>query len=311
VKCVKIVESAPNFSEGRREEIVKQIIAQAERVQDVWILDWSMDADHNRSVVTLVGSPEPLLEVLFRMTKKAMELIDMRTHKGEHPRMGATDVIPLVPVMNITMEECVELSKRLGERIGQELNIPVFLYERSATAPHRENLADIRKGEFEGFFEKIKDPRWKPDFGPEEVHPTAGVTAVGAREYLIAFNVNLGTTRIEIAEKIARAVRHISGGYKYVKAIAVDLKEKGMVQVSMNMTNYKKSPLFRVFETIKREAERYGVPVVGTEIIGMVPMQAMLEVAQFYLQLDDFDMNRIIESKILEILANKLKEVEQ
>jgi glutamate formiminotransferase len=308
---VKIVESAPNFSEGRREEVVKQIIAQAEGVQDVWILDWSMDADHNRSVVTLVGSPEPLLEVLFKMTKKAMELIDMRTHKGEHPRMGATDVIPLVPVMNITMEECVELSKRLGERIGQELNIPVFLYERSATAPHRENLADIRKGEFEGFFEKIKDPRWKPDFGPEEVHPTAGVTAVGAREYLIAFNVNLGTTRIEIAEKIAKAVRHISGGYKYVKAIAVDLKEKGMVQVSMNMTNYKKSPLFRVFETIKREAERYGVPVVGTEIIGMVPMQAMLEVAQFYLQLDDFDMNRIIESKILEILANKLKEVEQ
>jgi glutamate formiminotransferase len=308
---VKIVESAPNFSEGRREEIVRQIMAQAEGVQDVWILDWSMDTDHNRSVVTLVGSPEPLLEVLFRMTKKAMELIDMRTHKGEHPRMGATDVIPLVPVMNITMEECVELSKRLGERIGQELNIPVFLYERSATAPHRENLADIRKGEFEGFFEKIKDPRWKPDFGPEEVHPTAGVTAVGAREYLIAFNVNLGTTRIEIAEKIAKAVRHISGGYKYVKAIAAGLKEKGMVQVSMNMTNYKKSPLFRVFETIKREAERYGVPVVGTEIIGMVPMQAMLEVAQFYLQLDDFDMNRIIESKILEILANKLKEVEQ
>lgn len=308
---MKIVESAPNFSEGRREEIVRQIMAQAEGVQDVWILDWSMDADHNRSVVTLVGSPEPLLEVLFRMTKKAMELIDMRTHKGEHPRMGATDVIPLVPVMNITMEECVELSKRLGERIGQELNIPVFLYERSATAPHRENLADIRKGEFEGFFEKIKDPRWKPDFGPEEVHPTAGVTAVGAREYLIAFNVNLGTTRIEIAEKIAKAVRHISGGYRYVKAIAVDLKEKGMVQVSMNMTNYKNSPLFRVFETIKREAERYGVPVVGTEIIGMVPMQAMLEVAQFYLQLDDFDMNRIIESKILEILANKLKEVEQ
>lgn len=308
---MKIIESAPNFSEGRNEEIVRQIIAQAEGVQDVWILDWSMDIDHNRSVVTLVGSPEPLLEALFRMTKKAMELIDLRTHKGEHPRMGATDVIPLVPVMNITMEECVELSKRLGKRIGDELNIPVFLYERSATAPHRENLADIRKGEFEGFFEKIKDPRWKPDFGPEEVHPTAGVTAVGAREYLIAFNVNLGTTRIEIAEKIAKAVRHISGGYRYVKAIAVDLKEKGMVQVSMNMTNYKKSPLFRVFETIKREAERYGVPVVGTEIIGMVPMQAMLEVAQFYLQLDDFDMNRIIESKILEILANKLKEVEQ
>ncbi|KAF2958291.1 glutamate formiminotransferase [Thermotoga sp. Ku-13t] len=308
---MKIVESAPNFSEGRREEIVREIIAQAEGIKDVWILDWSMDADHNRSVVTLVGSPEPLLEVLFRMTKKAMEVIDMRTHKGEHPRMGATDVIPLVPVMNVTMEECVELSKKLGKRIGEELKIPVFLYERSATAPHRENLADIRKGEFEGFFEKIKDPMWKPDFGPDEVHPTAGVIAVGAREFLIAFNVNLGTTRIEVAEKIAKAVRHISGGYRYVKAIAVDLKEKGMVQVSMNMTNYKKSPLFRVFETIKREAERYGVPVVGTEIIGMVPLQAMLEVAQFYLQLDDFNVNRIIETKIIEILANRLKEVGQ
>ncbi|MGB9790169.1 MAG: glutamate formimidoyltransferase [Thermotoga caldifontis] len=308
---MKIVESAPNFSEGRREEVVREIIAQAEGIKDVWILDWSMDADHNRSVVTLVGAPEPLLEALFRMTKKAAEIIDMRVHKGEHPRMGATDVIPLVPVMNVTMEECVELSKKLGKRIGEELKIPVFLYERSATAPHRENLADIRKGEFEGFFEKIKDPMWKPDFGPDEVHPTAGVTAVGAREFLIAFNVNLGTTRIEVAEKIAKAVRHISGGYRYVKAIAVDLKEKGMVQVSMNMTNYKKSPLFRVFETIKREAERYGVPVVGTEIIGMVPLQAMLEVAQFYLQLDDFNANRIIETKIIEILANKLKEVGQ
>jgi len=307
VENVKIVESAPNFSEGRREEIVREILAQVEGTKEVWILDWSMDADHNRSVVTLVGAPEPLIEVLFKMTKKAMELIDMRTHKGEHPRMGATDVIPLVPVMNITMEECVELSKKLGKRIGEDLGIPVFLYEKSATAPHRENLSEIRKGEFEGFFEKIKDPLWKPDFGPDQVHPTAGVTAVGAREYLIAFNVNLGTNRIEIAEKIARAVRHISGGYRYVKAIAVDLKEKGIVQVSMNMTNYKKSPLFRVFETIKREAERYGVPVVGTEIIGMVPMQAMLEVAQFYLQLDDFNVNRIIETKILEILAKKLE----
>lgn len=304
---MKIVESAPNFSEGRREETVREILAQVGGTKEVWILDWSMDADHNRSVVTLVGAPEPLIEVLFKMTKKAMELIDMRTHKGEHPRMGATDVIPLVPVMNITMEECVELSKKLGKRIGEDLGIPVFLYEKSATAPHRENLSEIRKGEFEGFFEKIKDPLWKPDFGPDQVHPTAGVTAVGAREYLIAFNVNLGTNRIEIAEKIAKAVRHISGGYRYVKAIAVDLKEKGIVQVSMNMTNYKKSPLFRVFETIKREAERYGVPVVGTEIIGMVPMQAMLEAAQFYLKLDDFNVNRIIEAKILEILAKKLE----
>lgn len=302
---VKIVESAPNFSEGRREEIVREIVAQAENIKGVWVLDWSMDSDHNRSVVTLVGTPEPLLQVLFNMTKKATELIDMRNHKGEHPRMGATDVIPLVPVMGTEMSECVELSKVLAKRIGEELQIPIFLYEKSATAPYRENLSEIRKGEFEGFFEKIKNPMWKPDFGPEQVHPTAGVTAVGAREYLIAFNVNLGTNRIEIAEKIAKAVRHISGGYRYVKAIAVELKDKNLVQISMNMTNYKKSPLFRVFETIKREAQRYGVPVVGSEIIGMVPMQAMLEVAQYYLQLDDFGINRIIENRVMDILAKE------
>jgi len=302
---VKIIESAPNFSEGRREEVVREIVAQAENVKGVWILDWSMDSDHNRSVVTLVGSPEPLLNVLFNMTKKAAELIDLRNHKGEHPRMGAADVIPLVPVMGSEMSECIELSKDLAKRIGEELKIPVFLYEKSATAPHRENLSEIRKGEFEGFFEKIKDPMWKPDFGPDQVHPTAGVTAVGAREYLIAFNVNLGTDKVEIAERIAKAVRHISGGYRYVKAIAVELKDKNLVQVSMNMTNYKKSPLFRVFETIKREAQRYGVSVIGTEIIGMVPMQAMLEVAQYYLQLDDFGINRIIENRVMDILAKE------
>lgn len=302
---MKIIESAPNFSEGRREEVVREIVAQAENVKGVWVLDWSMDSDHNRSVVTLVGTPEPLLQVLFNMTKKATELIDMRNHKGEHPRMGATDVIPLVPVMGTEMSECVELSKVLAKRIGEELQIPIFLYEKSATAPHRENLSEIRKGEFEGFFEKIKNPMWKPDFGPEQVHPTAGVTAVGAREYLIAFNVNLGTNRIEIAEKIAKAVRHISGGYRYVKAIAVELRDKNLVQISMNMTNYKKSPLFRVFETIKREAQRYGVPVVGSEIIGMVPMQAMLEVAQYYLQLDDFGINRIIENRVMDILSKE------
>jgi len=302
---VKIIESAPNFSEGRREEIVREIVSKAENVKGVWVLDWSMDVDHNRSVVTLVGTPEPLLEVLFNMAQKATELIDLRTHKGEHPRMGATDVIPLVPVMGTEMAECVELSKVLAKRIGEELQIPVYLYEKSASAPHRENLSEIRKGEFEGFFEKIKDPNWKPDFGPQRVHPTAGVMAVGAREYLIAFNVNLGTNRLEIAEKIAKAVRHISGGYRYVKAIGVELKDKGIVQVSMNMTNYKKSPLFRVFETIKREAQRYGVPVVGTEIIGMVPMQSMLEVAEYYLQLDDFGMSRVIENRIIEILTKE------
>ena len=307
---MKLVESVPNFSEGRREDIVKEIIAEAEKYQGVWVLDWSMDPDHNRSVVTMIGKPEPLLKALFDMVKKASELIDMRKHKGEHPRMGATDVVPLVPIMGTTMKECVGYSKELGRRIGEELKIPVYLYERSATKPERENLANIRKGEFEGFFEKIKDPEWQPDFGPSEVHPTAGVTAVGAREFLIAFNVNLGTDNIDVANKIARAVRHISGGFRYVKAIGVELKDRGIVQVSMNLTNYKKSPMFRVFEVIKREAERYGVPVVGSEIVGLVPLLALVESAAFYLQLEDFDVSKIIENNVLDIFAKELEKSE-
>ena len=300
---MKLIESVPNFSEGRNEEVVRSILEEARKFENVWILDWSMDYDHNRSVVTLIGYPDQIVDALFNMTKKATELIDLRKHRGEHPRMGATDVIPFVPVMNTTMEECVELSKELGKRIGEELRIPVYLYERSATKPERENLANIRKGEFEGFFEKIKDPNWKPDFGPREVHPTAGVVAVGAREYLIAFNVNLGTDNLNIAKKIAKAVRHISGGFRYVKAIGVELKDRGMVQVSMNLTNYKKSPIFRVFEVIKREAQRYGVPVVGSEIIGLIPLKALVDVADFYLQLEDFDHTRIIENKLIDILS--------
>jgi len=307
---LKLVESVPNFSEGRREDVVKEIIAEAEKYQGVWVLDWSMDPDHNRSVVTMIGKPEPLLKALFDMVKKASELIDMRKHKGEHPRMGATDVVPLVPIMGTTMKECVGYSKELGRRIGEELKIPVYLYERSATKPERENLANIRKGEFEGFFEKIKDPEWQPDFGPSEVHPTAGVTAVGAREFLIAFNVNLGTDNIDVANKIARAVRHISGGFRYVKAIGVELKDRGIVQVSMNLTNYKKSPMFRVFEVIKREAERYGVPVVGSEIVGLVPLLALVESAAFYLQLEDFDVSKIIENNVLDIFAKELEKSE-
>lgn len=302
---MKLIESVPNFSEGRREEVVRQIINEAFKYPKVKVLDWSMDKDHNRSVVTLVGEPEQILDALFDMTKKASELIDLRYHKGEHPRMGATDVIPFVPLVGTSMKECVEWSKKLGERIGNELNIPVYLYEHSATVPERENLSEIRKGEFEGFFEKIKDPRWKPDFGPAKVHETAGVTAVGAREFLIAFNVNLGTNNVEIADKIAKAVRHISGGYRYVKAMGVDLKDKGLVQISMNLTNYKKSPVFRVFETIKREAERYGVPVVGSEIIGMIPLQAIVDTFMWYLQIDEFGVNRVIEQKLLDTLTKE------
>jgi len=263
-----------------------------------------MDHDHNRSVITIVGDPQAVGDAVVKMSKKATELIDLTHHTGEHPRMGAVDVIPFVPIKGTTMDECIELSKEVGKRIGEELKIPVYLYERSATKPQRENLADIRKGEFEGFFEKIKSPEWVPDFGPDEVHPTAGVVAVGAREYLIAFNVNLGTNDIKIAEAIAKAVRNSSGGYRFVKAIGVDLREKGIVQVSMNMTNYKKSPLYRVFETIKSEADRYGVKVVGSEIIGMIPMDTLLQTAKFYLKIDDITDDKVIEDKLLDELGN-------
>ncbi len=305
---MKLVESVPNFSEGRREEVVQAIVDEAKKYDGVWVLDWSMDPDHNRSVVTMIGKPEVIIDALFDMAKKASELIDLRHHRGEHPRMGAVDVIPFIPVMDMDMDEAIELSKKLGKRIGEELRIPVYLYEKSATKPERENLATIRKGEFEGFFEKIKDPAWKPDFGPDKVHPTAGVVAVGAREYLIAYNVNLATEDLSIAKKIAKAVRHISGGFRYVKAIGLELKEKGMVQVSMNLTNYKKSPIFRVFETIKREAARYGVNVVESEIIGMVPLQAVMDTFMWYLQVNEFDISRVIEYKILDIFSKEIDE---
>ncbi len=301
---MKLIESVPNFSEGRRKEVVEKIVREAEKYENVWVLDWSLDADHNRSVVTLAGEPANVLNALFDMTKKAAELIDLRNHRGEHPRMGATDVIPLVPLFNTTMEECVEYSRMLGKRIGEELGIPVYLYEKSATRPERQNLAEIRKGEFEGFFQKIKDPNWKPDFGPDRVHPTAGVVAVGAREFLIAFNVNLGTRDVRIAEAIARAVRNSSGGFRYVKAMGVELKEKGMVQVSMNITNYKKSPIHRIFELIKIEAERYGVPILGTEIVGLFPLEAILDVASFYLK-TELKNKKVIESNLLEIFVRK------
>lgn len=299
----KLIESVPNFSEGRRKEVVEEIIKASEETQNVWVFDWSMDEDHNRSVVTVVGDPQAVAESIFKMSKKAVELIDLRHHTGEHPRMGAVDVIPFVPIKGTTMEECIDISKSVGKRIGEELSVPVYLYERSATKPSRENLADIRKGEFEGFFDKIKSPDWIPDFGPKEVHPTAGVVAVGAREYLIAFNVNLGTKDIKIAENIAKSVRNSSGGYRFIKAIGVDLKEKGVVQVSMNMTNYKKSPLYRVFETIKSEAERYGVPIVGSEIIGMMPMDVMIQTCNFYLRIDNFSGDKVIENKLLDKLS--------
>ena len=298
-RTLKIIESVPNFSEGRNEKIIEEIVQQAKSTGKVWVLDYSSDKDHNRSVVTLAGEPEDVLEALFLMTKKASELINLKNHHGEHPRMGATDVIPLIPILNSNVEDCIDVSNKLAEKIGNELNIPVYLYEKSAKASYRKNLSNIRKGEFENFSEKIKLEEWKPDYGPDIVHETAGVTAVGCREPLIAFNVNLNTDNLKIAQNIAKSVRHISGGFRYVKALGFKLEEKGIVQISMNLTNYKKTPIHRVFEVIKNEAERYGVQIIASEIIGLVPQRALCEVAEHYLRIEKFNQDYVLENNIL------------
>jgi glutamate formiminotransferase len=305
----KIVECIPNFSEGRRAEVIDEIVAAIKTVPGAVLLDRESDADHNRSVVTFVAPPDRVVDAAIAAAKKAAELIDLNEHKGEHPRMGATDVIPFVPISGVTMADCVELARQCGERMWRELSIPVYLYEKAATRPERENLAAVRKGQFEGIRGEIATNEARlPDFGEARLHPTAGITAVGARAPLIAYNVNLGTSDIEIANKIARAVRHLSGGLRYVKALGFELKDRGIVQVSMNMVNYEGTPLFRVFEMIKREAERYGVPVVGSEIVGLVPQGALNAVADFYLQLEDFSENQILEHRLQAATTEDAKE---
>ena len=294
---MKIVECVPNFSEGRNIENINRIIDAIKSVEGVKVLDTESDKDHNRSVITFIGDPGSVEEAAFRGCKKASELIDLNKHKGEHPRMGATDVIPFIPVSDVSMKECVSIAEKLGERIWNELKIPVYLYEEAARTPERKNLADIRKGEFEWLKENIE--KRPPDFG-DRIHPTAGATAVGAREFLIAFNVNLNTNDLSIAKKIAKAVRFKSGGFRYVKALGFEIKERGIVQVSMNLTNYKKTPIYRVFEAIKSEADRYGVSIIGSELIGLAPMDALLDVADFYLRLENFKKTQILERRIWE-----------
>jgi glutamate formiminotransferase len=298
---MKLIESVTNISEGRDKEKIEEIASQVESVEGVALLDLDSDPDHHRTVISFVGWPEAVEEAVVCLLAKATELIDLREHRGEHPRMGAVDVIPLVPIRGSTMEECIALSKRVGRRISEEFGIPVYLYERSATRPERRDLAAIRKGQFEGFFAKIKEPDWAPDFGERRVHPTAGVVAVGARPPLIAYNVNLGTSDLKVAKQIAKAVRYRSGGLRYVKALGFTLEERGIVQVSMNMTDYEKTSLFHAFELIKREAERYGVPVVGSEIVGLTPQRALNMVADFYLQLEDFSEDQILENRIAKL----------
>ncbi|MCE8620018.1 glutamate formimidoyltransferase [Bacteroides fragilis] len=296
----KIVECVPNFSEGRDLKKIDRIVAPFRARAGVKLLDYSNDEDHNRLVVTLVGEPEALRDAVIEAIGVAVELIDLNYHQGQHPRMGAVDVVPFIPIKNVTMDEAVSLSREVGEKVAGLYHLPVFLYEKSATAPHRENLAAVRKGEFEGMAVKIKLPEWQPDFGPADRHPTAGTVAIGARMPLVAYNINLSTDNLEIATKIARNIRHINGGLRYVKAMGVELKERNITQVSINMTDYTRTALYRAFELVRIEARRYGVTIIGSEIVGLVPMEALIDTASYYLGLENFSMQQVLESRIME-----------
>lgn len=315
------MECVPNFSEGRNKEVMEAILAPFRETEGMTLLDWSHDEDHNRMVVTLVGEPEALKTSVIAAVRIAAERIDLNKHTGQHPRMGAVDVIPFVPIKNTTQEEAIELSKEVGRIIGEEIGIPVFLYEDSATTPERKNLAKIRKGQFEGMKDKIHEPEWHPDFGPADIHPTAGVVAVGARMFLVAYNVNLDDPDVEHATAIAKRVRHIGGGLHFCKGMGVDLTERHQSQVSMNLTNYKKTAIYRAHEMVRMEAERYGAKIVGSEIIGMIPEEALRETLAYYLhreeipegemsieemakqavdflQVENFDMDQVLEYKL-------------
>jgi len=289
----------PNFSEGRRQEVINTIADAIRSTPGVNLLDVESNPDHNRSVISFVGEPGPTKQAALAGSAKAVELIDLTKHKGEHPRMGAVDVVPFVPLSGATMDDCVTLAKDFGREFAERFHVPVFLYEEAASTPERRNLADVRAGEFEGLRDKIgRDPTKKPDFGPEKIHPTAGATAVGAREILIAYNVNLGTNDLAIAKKIAHQIRAKDGGLAYVKALGFELKERGIVQVSMNMTDYHKSQLFKAEELVELFAERYGVPVVGSEVVGLVPMDALVDSAEFYLKLENFSREQVLEKRL-------------
>ncbi len=294
----KIVECVVNFSEGRNKEVIESITSPFRQRDGVKLLNVEADGDYHRVVVTVAGDPQAIKEVVVDSVEIATRLIDMNLHHGQHPRMGATDVVPFIPIRNMTMAECVSLAKEVGQMIAQRTQVPVFLYEAAATASHRENLADIRKGEYEGMAKKMTEERWKPDFGPDQPHPSAGVTAVGARMPLIAYNIDLATTDVSIANKIAKAIRHSSGGFRYIKAGGVEAKERGLVQVTMNITDYTKTPIYRVFEAVKMEAMRYGVAVCGSEIVGLVPMEAILESASYYLRFTNVDKEKILENNL-------------
>ncbi len=295
----KIMECVPNISEGRDASVVAECVKAVASVKGVKVLNFTSDCDHNRSVITFIGSPDGVVEAAVRLCKKAAELIDLTCHSGEHPRMGAVDVCPFIPVKNLTVEDAVYAAKTAGERIFNEAGVPVYLYESAASASHRKNLADVRRGEFESLPEKTLLPEWQPDFGTG-YHKTAGITIVGAREFLIAYNIELSTNDVKIAEAIAKKVRESSGGLPYVKALGLMLHERNTAQVSLNLTDYRRTPIYRIVELVKTEAKRWGVTVTATELIGLAPMKALIDTAEYYLQLRDFDFDvQVLENHLL------------
>jgi glutamate formiminotransferase len=295
-----IIESIPNVSEGRRPDIVRKLAAAIESTPGVRLLDYSSDASHNRSVFTLVGDSATLKAATLALFREAVAAIDLRTHTGEHPRVGAVDVVPFVPIAGATMSDCVALARDVAAAVAEQFGVPVFLYEEASSNPMRKNLEDIRRGEFEGLATKMASPGWTPDFGPASPHASAGASVIGARMPLIAYNINLATDRVDVARKIAAAIRHSSGGLRYVKAMGVKVDDRNLAQVSMNLTNYEKTPVFRVFEMVKREAARYGVSVLESEIVGLVPSAALTASAEYYLQLERFSSAQILETKLRE-----------
>jgi len=293
-----LVECVPNVSEGRRREVVEALVEAVRRTPAVRLLDYSSDSAHNRSVITMAGDAAALKRAVLALFETALPLIDLRAHAGEHPRIGAVDVVPFVPIEDVTMAECVALATDTAAEVARRFQVPVYLYEEAATRPSRKNLEDIRRGGFEGLAAKMADAEWTPDFGPGAPHPSAGASVIGARMPLIAYNINLATDRLEVAKKIASAIRQSSGGFRYVKAMGVSLADRGIVQVSINLTNYEKTPIFRVFEAVQREATRYGVTVLESEIVGLVPAAALVGTAEHFLQLTSFTPNQILENRL-------------
>ncbi len=305
---MKLVECVPNYSEGRRKDVVEEIVKAIESVSGVKVIDWSMDADHNRSVVTCIAPPDKAVEAMLKGAEVAIKHIDLRSHRGEHPRIGAVDVVPFVPLMDISMKECAALAYEFGQKLWDSLKVPVYFYAEAAKAPHKYRLPDIRKGEFEGLSEKMKDPQWYPDVGEPQPHPTAGATVTGARQFLIAYNVYLNTPDVKIAKKVAKAVRESSGGLKNVQAKGVFIEERGLAQVTMNILNFKKTPIPKVFELVKREAQRYGVLPVESEIIGLVPLDALVDVFKYYLQAHNFKRSQVLDEMVYKALLEDRKE---